>query len=34
MKDSFYKELQSVSDKFPKYHIEILVGDFSAKADR
>jgi hypothetical protein len=31
-KDSFYKELEWVFDKFPKYHIKILLGDFNAKA--
>jgi hypothetical protein len=30
-KDSFYKELECASDKFPKCHIKILLGDFSAK---
>jgi hypothetical protein len=34
MKDSFYKELERVSDKFPKYHMKILLGDFSAKVDK
>jgi hypothetical protein len=33
-KDSLYKELQRVFDKFPKYHIKILLGDVSAKAGR
>jgi hypothetical protein len=31
MKDSFCKELQCVVDKFPKYHMKILVGHFSAE---
>jgi hypothetical protein len=31
---SFYKELEYVFDKFPKYLIKILLGDFSAKVDR
>jgi hypothetical protein len=30
-KDSFYEELERVFDKFPKYHMKILVGDFNAK---
>jgi hypothetical protein len=25
VKDSFYEELESVSDKFPKYHMKILL---------
>jgi hypothetical protein len=32
--DSFYEELEHVFDKFPKYHIKILLGDFNAKVDR
>jgi exonuclease III len=31
VKDSFYEELESVFDKFPKYHMKILLGDFNAK---
>jgi endonuclease/exonuclease/phosphatase family metal-dependent hydrolase len=31
VKDSFYEELERVFDKFPKYHMKILLGDFSAK---
>jgi hypothetical protein len=31
MKDSFYKELECVFDKFPKDHMKILLGDFNAK---
>jgi hypothetical protein len=31
MKDSFYEELEHIFDKFPKYHMEILLGDFNAK---
>jgi Ni,Fe-hydrogenase III small subunit len=27
MKDIFYEELERVFDKFPKYHINILLGD-------
>jgi hypothetical protein len=26
VKDSFYKELERVFDKFPKYHMKILLG--------
>jgi hypothetical protein len=32
-KDSFYEEL-GVFDQFPKYHMKILSGDFSAKVGR
>jgi hypothetical protein len=34
VKNSFYEELERVFDKFPKYHIKILLGNFSAKLDR
>jgi hypothetical protein len=34
IKDRFYEELGRVFDKFPKYHMEILLGDFSAKVGR
>jgi hypothetical protein len=34
MKDSFYEELERVFDKFPKYHMKILLGDFKAKVGR
>jgi exonuclease III len=34
VKDSFYEELERVFDKFPKYHIKILLGDFNAKVER
>jgi exonuclease III len=34
VKDSFYEELERVFDKFPKYHIKILLGDFNAKVAR
>jgi hypothetical protein len=34
VKDSFYGELESVFDKFPKYHTKILLGDFNAKLGR
>jgi hypothetical protein len=30
VKDSFYEELDRVFDKFPKYHMKILLGDFNA----
>jgi hypothetical protein len=31
VKDSFYEKLERVFDKFPKYHMKILLADFSAK---
>jgi hypothetical protein len=34
VKDSFYEELELVFDKFPKYHMKILLGDFNAKVGR
>jgi exonuclease III len=34
VKDSFYEELERVFDKFPKYHMQILLGDFNAKLRR
>jgi hypothetical protein len=34
LKDSFYEELESVFDKFPKYHMQILLGDLNAKVCR
>jgi hypothetical protein len=34
VKDSFYEELERVVDKFPKYHMKILLGDFNAKVCR
>jgi hypothetical protein len=34
VKDSFYEELESVFDKFPKYHMKILLGDSNAKVGR
>jgi hypothetical protein len=34
VKDSFYEELQRVFDKFPTYHMKILLGDFNAKVGR
>jgi hypothetical protein len=32
--DSFYEEYERVVDKFPKYRMEILLGDFTSKVDR
>jgi hypothetical protein len=32
--DSFYDELECMFDKFPKYHITILLGYFNAKVCR
>ncbi|PNF29495.1 hypothetical protein B7P43_G04553 [Cryptotermes secundus] len=34
IKDRFYEELEHVSDKFPKYPMNILLGDFNAKVGR
>jgi endonuclease/exonuclease/phosphatase family metal-dependent hydrolase len=34
VKDSFYEELERVFNKFPKYHMKILLGDFYAKVGR
>jgi hypothetical protein len=34
MKGSFYKELERIFDKFPKYRMKILLGDFNAKLGR
>jgi hypothetical protein len=34
MKDGFYKELERVFEKFPKYHMKMLLGDFSPKVGR
>jgi hypothetical protein len=31
IKDRFYDELKQVFDKFPRYHLKILLGDFNAK---
>jgi exonuclease III len=33
-KDSFYEQLEEVFDQFPRYHMEILMGDFNAKVVR
>jgi exonuclease III len=34
VKNRFYGELERVFDKFPKYHMKILLGDFNAKICR
>jgi hypothetical protein len=34
VKDSFYEELEGMFDKFPKYHMKILLGDFNTKVGR
>jgi hydroxypyruvate isomerase len=34
VKDSFYEELEHIFDKFPKYHMKILLEDFNAKVGR
>jgi exonuclease III len=34
MKYRFYEELEHAFDKFPKYHMKILLGDFNAKVGR
>jgi exonuclease III len=34
IKDRFYDELEQVFDKFPKYPMKILLGDFNAKVRR
>jgi hypothetical protein len=31
VKDSFYEELGRVFDQFPRYDMNILLGDFNAK---
>ena len=33
-KDRYYEELEQVFDHFPKYHMQILLGDFNAKVGR
>jgi hypothetical protein len=30
VKGSFYEELECIFDKFPKYHMKILLGDLNA----
>jgi hypothetical protein len=34
IKDRFYEELEQVFDKFPRYHMKMLLGDFNAKVGR
>jgi hypothetical protein len=34
VKDSFYEELERVFDKFPKYHMKILLRNFNSKINR
>jgi hypothetical protein len=34
MKDRFYEEVEQVFDKFPKYHMKILLGYFTAEVGR
>jgi hypothetical protein len=34
VKDSFYEKLERIFDKFPKYLMEILLGNFNAKVGR
>jgi hypothetical protein len=34
LKDSFYEELEHVFDKFPKYHMNILLGNFNVRVIR
>jgi exonuclease III len=34
IKDSFYKKLEQVFQQFPRDHIKIFMGDFSAKVGR
>jgi hypothetical protein len=34
IKDGFHEELEQVFDKFPRYHMKILLGDFKAKVVR
>jgi len=33
-KNSYYEELEQVSDHFPKYHLTVLLGDFNIKVRR
>jgi hypothetical protein len=30
----YYEELECIFNKFPKYHMEVLLGDFSARVGR
>jgi hypothetical protein len=34
VKNSFNEELKCVFDKFPKYHMKMLLADFNAKVGR
>jgi hypothetical protein len=34
VKDIFYEELERIFDKFPKYHMKILLADLNAKVGR
>jgi exonuclease III len=34
VKDSFYEELEHVFNKFPKYRMKILLGDFNVKVGK
>jgi hypothetical protein len=34
MKNNFYEEMERVFDKFPKYNMKIMLGDFNAKVGR
>jgi hypothetical protein len=34
VKDIFYEELEHVLDTFPKYHMDILLGDFNVKVSK
>jgi hypothetical protein len=34
MRDIFNEELELVSDKFPKYRMKMMLGDFSARVGR
>jgi hypothetical protein len=34
MKGRFYSEPEQAFNKFPKYHIKILLGDFNAKCQK
>jgi exonuclease III len=34
IKERFYEELEQIFDKFPRYHMKILLGDFNAKVGK
>jgi hypothetical protein len=34
IRDRFYEELEHAFDKFPVYHMKILLGDFNAKVGK